>query len=291
MALPLRQQAVLPENPKVTVCCPTFNHGAFIVDALEGFLNQRVDFPVEILLHDDASTDGTAAIVARYAKAYPGVFRATLQRENQYSKGVNVLGELRRGARGTYLAYCEGDDYWADEQKLSRQARYLDEHPDIVMVGHDVLPIDADGTPLEDRRFLGGLRRAWAAPRSMTATQLKALRYVVPTCAKMFRNVALPRPEGAEATRFGDAVKQAMLGSFGGYHHLPGVGPVYYRVHGGGEWSSRSKAAQYRASLVLYGILKAHFHRQGDRPVVRALAWKAFKMQLKLALLFLQGQR
>jgi glycosyltransferase involved in cell wall biosynthesis len=120
-------------RPLVTVRCTTFNHERFIRQAIDGFLMQETTFPVQILVHDDASTDGTAAIVREYAERYPDLIVAVLQPENTYSKGTSR--GLRVIEHGRYIAPCEGDDYWISPTKLERQASLLERHPDMVLCG------------------------------------------------------------------------------------------------------------------------------------------------------------
>lgn len=144
MALELRSvPAHTSTPPRVSVICLTYNHAAWIRQCLEGFLIQRAPFPVEIIVHDDASTDGTAEIVREFAIRYPGRIRAILQRENQYSRGVKVLAEAWREARAPYLAFCEGDDAWVDSDKLRRQVDALERHPDCRICLHPVWWTDA----------------------------------------------------------------------------------------------------------------------------------------------------
>lgn len=133
-------------RPLVTVRCITFNHEAFIRQAIDGFLMQETTFPVQILVHDDASTDGTAAIVREYAEKYPDLIVAVLQPENLFSKGVRPdLGPLQFGR---YLAFCEGDDYWITSDKLQRQVAILEENPKCVLVGaRSYLWRDGDPSP------------------------------------------------------------------------------------------------------------------------------------------------
>jgi glycosyltransferase involved in cell wall biosynthesis len=102
----LRDMAFGPDDPvKVSICSITFNHAPFIRDCLEGFLDQVRDFRVEVVIHDDASTDGTADILRDYATRYPQVFRMILQTENQWSKGVNpYYAYVFPQARGEYIA-------------------------------------------------------------------------------------------------------------------------------------------------------------------------------------------
>ena len=98
----------------VSVACITYNHAPYIRQCLEGFLMQKTNFPIEIIVHDDASTDGTDDIIREYALKYPELFKVILQEENQYSKGVDVLSLVFERSAGKYIAFCEGDDYWTD---------------------------------------------------------------------------------------------------------------------------------------------------------------------------------
>src|SRR6056297_583375 len=107
-----------PSNPIVSISCITYNHEPYIEDALEGFLLQETDFPFEILIHDDASTDHTADIIREYESTFPTLIKPIYQSENQYSQG-NRPGIINiKRAKGEYIALCEGDDYWTDPFKL-----------------------------------------------------------------------------------------------------------------------------------------------------------------------------
>ena len=135
-------------EPLVSICCITYNHRDFIRDALDGFLSQRTDFPYEILINDDASTDGTADIIREYEQKYPEKIRALLQTENQYSKGItNPSGAFNfPRVRGRYVAMCEGDDYWTDPEKLQKQVDYMEAHPDCSLCFHSARIITVDGS-------------------------------------------------------------------------------------------------------------------------------------------------
>jgi len=118
-----------PNNPLVTILCITYDHEPYIEDALNSFLAQDTDFPFEIWVHDDASTDGTREIIERYQAAYPRIVKAVLQKENKYSQGYQPLRFLRDVCRGKYCALCEGDDYWVSAQKLTRQVAAMERNP------------------------------------------------------------------------------------------------------------------------------------------------------------------
>ena len=125
-------------RPLVVVSCITYNHEAYLRDALEGFVMQKADFPFVAVVHDDASTDGTAAIVREYAARYPDIILPIYEAENQYSKRDGSVGRIMREARAAtgakYVAYCEGDDYWTDPLKLQKQIDFLEGHPEYSMV-------------------------------------------------------------------------------------------------------------------------------------------------------------
>lgn len=121
----------------VSVCCMTYNHVSFIRQCLDGFMMQKCSFSFEVLIHDDASTDGTQDIIREYVTRYPNIIKPIYQKENQYSKGIdpNVKYNFSR-AKGKYIAMCEGDDYWTDPYKLQKQVDFLESHPDYVMCSH-----------------------------------------------------------------------------------------------------------------------------------------------------------
>lgn len=113
------------ENPLVSVCCITYNHEKYIADCIKGFLNQKTSFRVEFLIHDDASTDNTQRII-RDLVGSDDRFKLILRTENIKSTGAMVFPILVDMARGKYLAYCEGDDFWSDPHKLEKQVALLE---------------------------------------------------------------------------------------------------------------------------------------------------------------------
>lgn len=125
-------------DPLVSICCLTYNHENFISQTIESFLSQKTSFPVEILIHDDASTDNTKKIVMEYVAKYPDVIRPIFQKENKYSKGErSFIGHyILPSVRGKYIALCEGDDYWIDPLKLEKQINFLENNPDCSICFH-----------------------------------------------------------------------------------------------------------------------------------------------------------
>ena len=128
----------------VSVICITYNHGKYIADALENFVKQKTTFKFEVLVHDDCSTDETIAIIEKYEKQYPDIVKAYYEEENQHSKGVSPTRLMMSKACGKYVALCEGDDFWRDENKLQKQIDYMEKHNECALCIHgtDVLNVE-----------------------------------------------------------------------------------------------------------------------------------------------------
>lgn len=106
----------------VSICCLVYNHEQYLRKCLDSFMSQKTNFKFEVLIHDDASTDSSAEIIREYEKKYPEIIKPIYQKENQYSKKVKINWEYQYPrAKGKYIALCEGDDYWIDENKLQIQ--------------------------------------------------------------------------------------------------------------------------------------------------------------------------
>lgn len=133
----------------VTVLIVTYNHEGFIRRAVDSALAQHTDFPVEILISEDASTDRTREIVERYAEEFADRVRLLLSSRNLKSNEVVARG--LRAARGRYVALLDGDDYWTSTRKLQTQAGYLDGHPDCALCFHNVHV--ARGSEVSTRRW------------------------------------------------------------------------------------------------------------------------------------------
>ena len=122
------------ESPLVTVILPTHNHAPFIAEAIESVLMQRTDFPFDILLHDDASSDGTADICRDYAARYPDKITLIAQTENRYQHDRRIQSHiLIPRVTAKYTAILDGDDYWIDPLRLQKQVSYLEAHPDCTL--------------------------------------------------------------------------------------------------------------------------------------------------------------
>lgn len=136
----------MEQTPLVTVIIPTHDHAPFLSRAVESVLAQKTTFPFDILLHDDASTDGTADIARDYAARYPERIRLIAQTVNQYRTDKKIQTHiLYPRITAKYTAICDGDDLWTDDGKLQLQVDYLERHPDCTLCICGADKIDVNG--------------------------------------------------------------------------------------------------------------------------------------------------
>lgn len=139
--------------PLVTICCTAYNHEPYIRECLEGFVMQQTNFKFEAVVHDDASTDGTAAIIAEFAERYPEIIKPLYETENQYSKKDGSLERIMAShMQGKYIATCEGDDYWTDPLKLQKQVDILERECGVFAVVTNSSICDKDSNIIEEYR-------------------------------------------------------------------------------------------------------------------------------------------
>jgi glycosyltransferase involved in cell wall biosynthesis len=130
-------------EPLVSVKMITYNHAPFIAQAIEGVLQQRTNFPFELIIGEDCSTDGTREIVFEYQRKHPDIIRVITSDHNVGVK-INSMRTTKAG-RGKYVAFCEGDDYWQSPDKLQKQVDYLESHPEcgLVYSSYDVYLVES----------------------------------------------------------------------------------------------------------------------------------------------------
>ena len=147
----VRIKSIEMSQPIISIICNTYNHEKFIKEALDSFLMQKIDVPIEVLVHDDASTDGTADIIREYERKYPDLIKPVYQTVNHYSRNVKITGPIQIArAKGKYIAFCEGDDYWTDPEKLQIQYNFMEQHPEYSACCHAYNMVRADGSLIKE---------------------------------------------------------------------------------------------------------------------------------------------
>lgn len=220
---------VTEQQIMVSVCCLVYNHEAFLRECFEGFVMQKTNFPIEILVHDDASTDHSTDIIREYTAKYPDLFKPIYQTENQYSKGVSISATYNfPRAQGKYIAMCEGDDYWTDPLKLQKQVDFLEEHDDYALCFHKVC---VNSEKSEEKKMFSHLEE-----REYTSREIYN-KWTIPTCSALFvKDFVNYNPSSKIA--FGDIFLWMTIMRNGKAYCLDFYGSVYRRHTNGMSSSS-----------------------------------------------------
>ncbi|SNR75981.1 glycosyltransferase family 2 protein [Lutibacter flavus] len=252
------------ESPLVSVCVGTYQHASYIKDCLEGILMQKTTFSFEILLGEDASTDGAREICIEYAKKYPDKIKLFLHhRENNikingaFSGRFNFIYNLFN-SKGKYIALCDGDDYWIDPFKLQEQVNFLEQNTSNILCGTEVSVFQKNGNIKE---------------KTQKSTTIKLVHledvlknYPFYTCTIVFKNGPIPM-ELFQDFNAGDHALISYLLQFGNGVILPKVTTVY-NFHGNGISSSLNHERYL-------------YHRLNDRKALIKLHKPYFKWIIK----------
>ncbi len=230
------EQDMIQGVPLVSILCMSYNHERFIAKALDGFLAQQIDLPIEVIVHDDASTDRSAEIIKEYQDRHPDVIKGIYQVQNQKKLGGGrVTRTLYTAAKAKYIALCEGDDHWIDPHKLQRQIDALEADPKAVACFTDAYnETNGERTPYMDAGYA-------TSPKSHVIGQKEIITgQGIPTCTFVFRNMDMePIYAALRTAPVGDTLLFAYLSNFGHFIYQPERTGVRV-VHPGGAYSMRS---------------------------------------------------
>lgn len=209
------------DDIKVSVICITYNHEKFLRECLDSMVCQKTNFPFEIVIHDDKSTDSTIDIIKEYKKKYPNLIVPIFEEENQYSKGKSIIEECAIPyAKGKYVAICEGDDRWCDENKLQKQYDFMESHPDYVACFHNSTIHDLSNK-IPDRNF-----NNFKKTIDLSSSILFKNRYVH-TSSYFVKKECYKKLDFGKTLWFGDFVILTSLFTYGKLAILPQVMSVY----------------------------------------------------------------
>ena len=266
-------------QPVVSICCPTYNHVNYIEAAICGLLAQETTFPFEVIVRDDASTDGTTEIVREYSRRYPNIVRAVIEEENQFKKGIRAAHSLPSLVTGEFIALCEGDDFWISPTKLQRQFELLHKHPGAVM------SVALTHICQQDGDELGHLKTTTAPADELLGFEESHSNYFHTSTyfirSGIFKKVIKEYFSGH--VLFGDTALRAIMISHGQFAFLADVVSVY-RMTGSGIWSSLSSEKQllwkFNATKKLAGMLPG-IHAEHQRGMLFAQAISLLRLHIK----------
>ena len=254
-------------RPVASFVCITYNHVHLIRRCLDAFLAQDVDFPVEFIIHDDASTDGTAEVLTQYAAKEPERYRLILQEHNSRLRQSNALCDAVETARGDYILLCEGDDYWTDPHKARRQIQFLSDHPDYSFAFHDAVRVEAgNATPVN--MVPHEWRRDW------TPGEIRSSGFLFfPLGTLCFRRSTQPWPPELVSTPNFDIFLARVLAESGSGHWMGDeVGPLHSTVHPAGMWSGATNNEREQMLARTYLNITSWLIRMGHVQDARAFA-------------------
>jgi glycosyltransferase involved in cell wall biosynthesis len=257
--------------PLVSVSLLTYNHEAWIGQAIESVVSQRTSFPVELIIGEDCSGDGTRTIVQKFAERYPDRIRTVLPSSNLGGGGVPLLLRTLNAARGTFIARLDGDDYWTSDEKLEAQVQYLRDHPACTACFHNVLRVTDDE---------GSDAQIYNVPGQPPFLELDDLfeRCVIAGCSPLIRREAiLPLPDWYGELPFGDwplYMLAAQRGSIGYMEELMGT----YRVHSRGVWSGADLLAQAEAVVRFLQVVLPRLGVERLPRAREALGYRQFRL-------------
>lgn len=225
----------LPRHPMVSVHMITYNHEPYIAEAIEGVLGQKTDFPIELIIGEDCSTDNTRAIVLEYQRQYPQLIRVLVPSRNV---GMQVNGRrVLDACRGAFVAFCEGDDYWIDPKKLEKQVAFMERNPNLSMTFHAARIVYADGSGRsQTHRYRG---RSKVSPKEVVLGGGS----FYPTCSAMFRRAVFDDyPVFLRTAPVGDAMMALNAIMKGDVGYIDEIMAVYNSAVRG-SWSERRAKA------------------------------------------------
>lgn len=234
----------MTNEPAVSILCLTYNHEKYIRQCLDGFIMQKTNFPFEVIVHDDASTDNTVAIVREYEEKYPDIIKPIYETDNQYSKGVKITATIMfPKAKGKYLAFCEGDDFWVDPLKLQKQYDAMEQNSDCHLCVCRVLKVEENGShtasSFPDFKMKTGVIKRTAFFKIISHSYaFQTSGYFLKS--EDYRYYANNMPQFAKLCPVGDIPYQLYLGNIGNVYYIDSIMSCY-RLNGISSWNTRMK--------------------------------------------------
>lgn len=262
-------------TPKVSILIITYNQKKFIRQAIDSVLMQKTSFPIEILVGDDFSSDGTREIIQEYEQKHPGLVIGVLHPRNMGKNGgINFLETLKR-AKGEYYALIDGDDYLTDPLKLQKQADLLDAHPDYSMTFHNALITYEDGSP---SHILNGddMKPFYTVEDLIGEDEI----WFMATSSTMYRNSIREYPTWFRESSSGDIPRLILKAKLGKIGYIPDVMSVYRKNRAGASYHDNERDEVFlRNRIRMYSDINRELDYRYNRTMRRNIA-RYYRMML-----------
>ncbi len=245
---------MIMENPVVSVCMITYNHELYIREAIEGVLIQKTDFPIELIIGEDSSTDNTRKIVKEYEEKYPEIIKAQYPEKNRGM--MNNFLTVLQSAHGKYIALCEGDDYWTDPLKLQKQVDFLEENLEYSMCFHNAKLVYETSDKLYSA-FKKIEKRDYSGEEILK-------EWIIPTASVVFRKDSW-KPIYHPDFLFGDIILFLSLVENGKIRGLSEIMCIYRRHEGGVSALSKNSIQQQKRFIKHHIAIKKSFDSKYEK--------------------------
>ena len=229
----------------VSVMITTYQHEKYIEQAVTNIIEQVTDFSVELIIADDCSPDDTSVIIEKIIKQYNGN-KTILYFRHPTNYGAKINGPFALSqCKGKYIAFCEGDDYWSDPNKLQKQVDFLEQNPDYIACFHDVNVLETDGNLVEDHLTV-------VPARHETLLDLADLGNFIHTPSIVFKTVIKELPDEFKLAPVGDYFLYLILAQYGKFKYIPEKMAVYRNNVGmHSTLDSKTRSRKYHQSIFL----------------------------------------
>ncbi|WP_194778197.1 glycosyltransferase [Pararhodonellum marinum] len=278
--------------PIVSTRTMAYLHQDYIRDCIEGILMQKTTFPVQVLIHDDASTDGTQTIIKEYQQKYPNLIKVYFQKENSYRQDGQTKTAMRREffswIKGKYIALCEGDDYWTDPFKLQKQVDFLERYEDVILTYGNAKIQDLSGSYHKKDFYLKSFK-------SQKISKDAVFGLGVPTLTMMYRNI-VEFPKELKLTKSGDQFMRLYLSTFGDFYNHGEVFGVH-RKHDKGvsrvsnklEWNLNTVNGLKMFMKYMNNSQKRHIKEKISEHSIYSFYLAIYEKKIKSSFLILMG--
>jgi len=274
------------EDTDISISCISFNHGKYLRQTFDSFLSQKFTGKIEILIHDDCSTDDSVDIIREYCDRFPDIFRPMFEEENQFSKGIaNISGAFNfPRAVGKYIAFCEGDDYYVDDNKLKKQFDYMEAYPECMLCCHS-----AKVHSMDDAYRSYDLIRPYKGSHTLTSREVISHNIIIPSASMFFRaKIGKELPHWYHECQIGDAPQHLFALMNGDLYYMDEPMSAY-RMGTPGSWTAgMNNSAQmekwekyYSDMEIMYGEFNKDTDGRYQREVEEALARIRFFTDIK----------